>query len=177
MIMQQYTRSVVLGVFEDKRQAQRALEELRRANFADENIGVVARDEHVRAEVKAGTSVHTDTYAEEGAAIGVAGGVSIGALWGLGVIANVLPAIGPVIAGGTLAAVLASAALGAAAGGLVGVLVGWGVPEEEAQAYATEVQAGRIIISVRAGDRADEAYKILQAYGARMEPQATQATY
>lgn len=169
-------RPVVVGVFDDARQAQRAIDELRRAGFLDENIGVAARDEYVRKEVKQSMKAE-DSFAEEGAALGVAGGAGVGALWGLAVAANAIPAIGPVIAGGTLAGILASAALGAATGGIVGVLIGWGIPEEEAKGYESELQAGRVLISVRGAERSSDAYKILQAYGARMQPQMAATTY
>ncbi len=117
------TNSAIVGVFENKRQAQRAIDELRQAGFAEDQIGVVARDADVRDDVRQGTPDSNETYAGEGAAIGAASGAGLGALWGLGIAAGALPAIGPVIAGGTLAAVLASAAVGVVAGGFVGVLV------------------------------------------------------
>jgi len=78
--------------------------------------------------------------------------------------AGLLPAIGPVIAGGTLAAILASAATGAAAAGLAGALIGLGIPEEEADYYEGEVGSGRTVVTVKAGDRYDEARQVLQRY-------------
>jgi hypothetical protein len=171
--MAMHMRSVVAGVFYDKRDAQRAVDELRRAGFRNDQIGVAARDPDVRADVKQGTAGQDESHAVTGLAAGAAGGAGLGALWGLGIAAGVLPAIGPVIAGGTLVAILASAAAGAAAGGLVGALVGWGVPEEEARYYEREVQAGRILITVRAEDRANEALAILQNCNAHLEPYAS----
>src|SRR5689334_1199868 len=131
------TRTTAIGVFENREQAQRAVQELKRLGFRDDQIGIAARDSE-------GNATHTsvakegESYASEGALAGVATGAGIGALWGIGIAAGMLPAIGPVIAGGTLAAVLASAATGAAAAGLVGALVGMGIPEEEAHYYENE---------------------------------------
>jgi hypothetical protein len=42
-----------------------------------------------------------------------------------------------------------------------------GVPEEEARYYETEFQAGRAIVTVRAGDRYEEAAGILHRHGGR----------
>jgi hypothetical protein len=164
------TRSVAIGVFENKAEAQRAVGELRTAGFNDDQIGVAARDEAVRAEVKSHSE--ENPRIAEGLAAGAAGGAGIGALWGIGVLAGLVPAIGPVIAGGALAATLASAAIGAAAGGLVGALVGWGVPEPEAREYERELEAGRIIVAVRSQDRLKEAYEILRRCNARISAAA-----
>ena len=168
-------RAVAIGVFENTRQAQKAVEELRAAGFGDDKIGVAARDQDVKEEVEKGLPDRKETYAEEGTAAGAVGGAALGGLWGMGIAAGMLPAIGPVIAGGTLAAMLASSVLGAAAGGLGGVLIGWGIPEEEAKKYETDLQAGRILIAVKAAGRLDEAVSILQRCDARTEPSGTTA--
>jgi hypothetical protein len=122
-------QTTAVGVFESRQEAQRAVQELKRMGFRDDQIGVAARDSE-------GHSTHTtaakegESYAAEGAVAGAATGAGVGALWAIGIAAGMLPAIGPVIAGGTLAAVLASAATGAAAASLVGALVGMGIPED-----------------------------------------------
>jgi hypothetical protein len=74
--------------------------------------------------------------------------------------------VGPLIAGGILAVTLGGAAAGAAAGGLLGALAEMGVPEEEARYYHGEYEAGRILVTVRADGRYDEAWDILRAAGA-----------
>lgn len=82
-------------------------------------------------------------------------------------LAGIIPVIGPALFGGTLAGILASnAAGGAAAAGIVGALVGWGVPEEHATHYQSEVAAGRTIVTVTSSQRCDEARAILKAHGA-----------
>ena len=118
-------RSTVVGVFHERQQAQRAVEELRRAGFEDAHLGVALRD----GDSTKSTTSAPDPKAEHaaiGLAAGVGTGAGLGALWAVGIIAGLLPAIGPVILGGGLfAAILASLPAGSgAAGGLVGILVG-----------------------------------------------------
>ena len=50
--------------------------------------------------------------------------------------------------------------------GLAGTLIGWGIPEEEARYYDSELGAGRTIVTVKADGRADEAWNILMRHGA-----------
>jgi uncharacterized protein (TIGR02271 family) len=160
-------RTTVIGIFDDRTQAQRAIADLKRAGFTESEIGVTTRD----AESKEGKITHDtgkETHAAEGAVAGVAAGAGVGALWGLGILAGVLPAIGPAIAGGTLAAILSSAAAGAATAGIAGALIGLGIPEEEAKYYDQEFRAGRTLVTVEARGRQAEALSILQQAGGRM---------
>ena len=156
-------RTTAIAIFDDRAQAQRAIEELKRAGFTEKEIGVTARDtgEADGDVVDRGKGTH----AKEGAIAGVAAGAGVGALWGLGILAGVLPGIGTAIAGGTLAAILSSAAAGAAAAGLAGTLIGLGIPEEEAKYYDREFQAGRVLVTVGAGGRVQEAQEILIGNG------------
>jgi uncharacterized protein (TIGR02271 family) len=160
-------RTTVIGIFEDRTQAQRAIGDLKRAGFTEKDIGVTTRD----SESKEGKITHDtgkETHAAQGAVAGVAAGAGVGALWGLGILAGVLPAIGPAIAGGTLAANLSSAAAGAATAGIAGALIGLGIPEEEAKYYDQEFRAGRTLVTVEARGRQAEALSILQQAGGRM---------
>jgi uncharacterized protein (TIGR02271 family) len=160
-------RSTVVGVFEDKTQADRAVTELRKAGFRDDQIGVAARHDHGMTSEEMDTAEHEQgTHAGSGAAVGALAGAGLGGLVGLGIVAGFIPVLGPVIAGGTLAAILANAAGGLVLGGLAGALVGAGIPEEEAKYYHSEFEAGRTIVTVHAGDRADEATAILRRHGA-----------
>jgi uncharacterized protein (TIGR02271 family) len=157
-------RSTCVGVFEDHRQAQRAVEELKRVGFRDEQLGVVSHDTEARQ--AGGATKETGSYAGEGAAIGAAAGAGVGALWALGIAAGLLPGIGPVIAGGLLASLLASAAGGAAVAGIAGALIGLGIPEEEAAYYEGEFKGGRTLVTVRGDGRYEEACTILRRFGA-----------
>jgi hypothetical protein len=156
-------RNTTVGVFSDRNQAQLAMDELRRAGFRDDQLGLMASGDS-----DFGTSAGDDTdesYAAEGGATGLAAGAGVGALWGLGIAAGVLPAIGPAIAGGTLAAILSSAAAGAATAGLAGTLVGLGIPKDEAEYYEGELRSGRIILTVRPEGRNAEANAIMRRFG------------
>jgi len=164
--MKTTSNSTVVGVFHDQQQAQRAVAELRRRGFSEQQIGVAHRDSDKGGSVADRLDDADDeTYASEGAAAGLATGAGVGALWGLGILAGVLPAIGPAIAGGTLAAILSSAAAGAAAAGLGGALVGLGLSKEEADYYNSEFEAGRTVVTVSAAERAEEAESILREFG------------
>jgi len=157
-------RTTVVGVFADRQEAQQAVDELRRAGFREDQIGVVARDGNA-PEGTAGT-VEEGSKWGAGATTGVIAGAGVGGLWAIGIAAGLLPAVGPIIAGGLLASVLASAAGGAVVGGIVGALIGLGIPEEEARYYEGEFQAGRMLVTVKADGRYDEAYAILRRHGA-----------
>jgi hypothetical protein len=157
-------RTTAAAIFTNHQEAARAVDELRRAGFPDENIGFVGRNQ-VRNEPAKDTG-ETGSHLGEGAAVGVFTGGAIGTVAGLVVAAGLIPAIGPVIFGGVLTAILASAATGVAAGGVIGALIGLGIPEEEAGYYEKELQAGRTLVTVDAGARYDEAVAILRRHGA-----------
>lgn len=157
-------RSTAVGVFFDQSKAEQAVEALGQAGFSRDMIGVAIRQGH-----SGSLPDHTgDTMAEEGGVAGAITGGMMGGLLGAGAVAaGLIPGIGPAIGAGILAAAFAGgAAAGAAAGGLLGALTGLGIPEEEAQYYQTEFEAGRTIVTVKAGERHDEAVAILRHYGA-----------
>jgi len=157
-------RPFIVGVFEDRDQAEKALNELRRAGFREEQLGVLARGEKVSEGEVALEAAGKDALA--GAVLGGAAG----AVWGLAVVAGLIPGIGPVLAAGALAAVLTSAATGAAVVGTVGFFIGLGVPESEARQHERDLRAGRILITVRTEGRYDEAAEILQRHAAFTDP-------
>ena len=163
-------QSTVVVVFDDRLQADRAIDELRRAGFRDDQIGIAMRYDAGNAAAvgatAAGATAAEDTHAGTGAVTGVVAGLGLGALAGLGVLSGVIPVIGPAIAGGTLGVILSNAAAGAGVGGLVGALIGAGIPEDEAQYYQGEFESGRTIVTVRADGRGDDAMAVLRRYGA-----------
>lgn len=154
-------RTTVVGVFQDRNDADRAVDELRKAGFRNEQIGVVAkRDESYADTAEAGEG----SEAGVGALAGMVAGAGIGGLVGLGIIAGVIPVLGPVIAGGTLATILANAAGGAAIAGVTGALIGAGVPEHETEYYHNEFAAGRTLVTVQCDGRAAEATAIMRRH-------------
>ena len=161
-------REHVVGVFENRKEAERVIDELRAAGFAQDDIGYAIRtsgaapvDEQAADELEA-----VVPEAAGGAATGALTGGLLGGLIGAAA-ALVVPGIGPVLAGGILASALGGAAIGAAAGGVLGGLVGLGVPEEEVAFYEGELHAGRAVVTVRAADRAEMARDIMHRHGAR----------
>jgi uncharacterized protein (TIGR02271 family) len=162
--MQTSSRSTVVGVFPDRARAERAIDDLKRNGFHDDQIGIAARD----AEDREGTIRSSGEDKGGDAAGGAAGGAVTGGVVGgvLGALAaGLIPGIGPVIAGGLLAGVLGGAAVGAAAGGLIGALTGMGVSEDDARYYDEEFRGGRTLVTVKADGRYDEARSILHSHG------------
>jgi len=159
-------RTTVVGVFSDYPSADKAVADLHKAGFREDQIGFVGRHETAETVVKDKTTEEGETYAGEGALTGVLAGAGLGALAGLGILAGVIPVVGPAIAAGTLGVILSNVAGGAAVAGVVGALIGAGIPEEEAEYYNKEFEAGRAIVSVTANGRADEATAILRRHGA-----------
>jgi hypothetical protein len=154
----------VVGLFHNQADAERAIERLKQEGFSENQIGVAMRDRSRQQELIEGTG----TQAAEGAAAGALGGGILGGVLGLlaGAGALAIPGVGPIIAGGTLASTLAGAGIGAAAGGLLGALVGMGVPEEDARHFDQGFRAGGTLVTVNAGNRADEARECLHESGA-----------
>jgi hypothetical protein len=150
--------SAVIGVFKTRAEADRAVDELVRSGYTRDQIGVVARNADGKA------AAVDEGNAGEGAAIGAATGAGVAGLVSLGISFGVIPVIGPVLAVGPLAAALISAGAGAAAAGLAGALIGWGVPEDEAAYYESEVTAGRYVVTIKDGD--NKAWGVMQRGGA-----------
>ena len=155
-------RQAVVAVFETRARADQAVAELKKAGFADGDIGMVSRNAEGKT-VKSGAA--NETRAEEGALVGAAAGAAGGALVGAGILAGVIPVIGPVLAIGTLGTILLNAAGGAAIAGITGALVGWGIPEDDATFYENEVKGGRYLVVVDTKDRQDQARSILHSRG------------
>ncbi len=139
---------VVVGMFENTRDVDQAMEALNKAGFGKAQMGVIAR----RGVVKEKTSLATTTEigAIAGGAIGGVGGLLVG----LNVVTLAIPGIGEVVAAvdllTVLGATLLGAGIGAFSGGIVGALVGLGLPEHEAHVYAEGVKRGNILITVQA---------------------------
>ena len=145
--------TALIATFADRRRAERFLEELRRAGFQNDEIGMVSPD--------ALASESPDTHVEDGAAAGALTGGMLGAFAGA-LATGLIPGLGPVIAAGLLAGVLGGSAAGAATGGLVGALIGLGVPEEEARRHEQAFQEGRTLVLVQSQARNGEALAILR---------------
>lgn len=157
------TRSMTVGVFQTRDQAQAAVSDLRQLGFTHDKIGIVAKHE--------GNSDFgidndpTNSRWEEGTAIGAAAGGAAGIGLGLAVVAGLMTPVGPLIAGGALMGLLASAGTGATVGTIFGGLIGLGVSEEDASFYDSEINHGRYIVTVEAGNRSDAVESVFQRNG------------
>jgi hypothetical protein len=154
-------RPTVIGIFLDRTQAERAVEELRRSGFRQDQIGVVVRDE----EPPTGLTVEADVRAEKGAATGAVAGGILGSLLGAAT-AVLLPGFGPVLVAGILAGVLGGGTIGITTGGLIGALVALGIPEDEAHHYERAFHAGHALVTVQTEGRSAEAVAVLRRQGA-----------
>jgi len=171
------TRTVV-ALYDDFRDASRAVQDLTQSGFSRSNISLVAGDprgEYGRYLGTTETGAHMETSdVAEGAGVGAGVGAVLGGLGGLlvGLGALTIPGIGPVIAAGPLAAALsglAGAGVGAVAGGVAGGLLGamadLGIPEEPASYYAEGVRRGGSLVTVRTPDEmANRAVDILNSH-------------
>jgi len=150
---------MVVAVFDERDDAQDAVNDLKDAGFRGEDISLVARDRD-----DAGAMAHeTGTKAGEGAAAGAVTGGLLGGLGGflVGVGALAIPVVGPVIAAGAFATALTGAVVGAGVGAIGGALVGMGIPKEEADWYEERVRGGAWLVTVRSAGRYEEVRRIL----------------
>ena len=157
-------RTTLVGVFENRVAAERAVEELERNNFKNDQVGFAIRgtgDPEQRGMI----SDAQGTKDGRGAVAGAATGAGLGAIIGAAA-AMLLPGFGPVVAGGILAMAFGGAVAGTAVGGIFGAMTGLGVSEDEAEFYQNEFNSGRAIVAVKAGERASDAAEILRRHGA-----------
>jgi hypothetical protein len=161
-------RKVIVGVFLDRAQAEKAVNDLESAGFNENQIGFAVRKPGEPGEPK--LNISDDEGASPvgkvplvGAATGgVVGGI-IGALTAL-----LIPGIGPVLAGGILAGIFGGAFVGAATGDLVGAFVAMGIAENQAKYYEEEFKQGRALVIVNTTDprMQKEAQEIMDRDGA-----------
>ena len=149
--------SIAVGVFQDSEQARRAIDELKRAGYSENEIGFLTR-------VSATGQADGDTVSS--AATGAVEGGVLGGVLGAAA-ALLIPGIGPAVAGGILLATLGAAGIGALAGTVIGTLVNLGVPEEEAHHYQRELEKGHTIVTVKSDSGYDDAIAIMQRNGAK----------
>ena len=127
------SKKSVFGIATSRNQAEQIVDQLKNANFSNNDISVLFPDKGTSRDF----AHEKNTKAPEGAATGAgAGGMLGGALgWIAGIGALAIPGVGPFIAAGPIMAALSGAAIGAAAGGIAGGLIGLGIPELEAKRY------------------------------------------
>lgn len=154
-------RPYVIGVFDTHAQAHNAVTELVAAGFSAQEMGFAMRGAHE----KLPEDEKAEAYGEAALARTSTGAVTGAVVGGiLGAISSLLiPGFGPVV----LAGILVMAAGGGIAGGFAGLISTMQLSEEEQHYYHRELEAGRCLVVVKAGDRYSEALAILEGAGAR----------
>ncbi len=152
----------IVGVFDDRLAAERAVDALEQAGFSDQQIGFAIRGAD---EVRGG--MITDAVGTKDGKGALTGMVTGGMLGGVlaAAVSLLLPGVGPVLAGGVLAAFFGGVIAGTAVGGIFGALTGLGISEEEARFYEKEFHSGRAIVAVKPMGRWQEAADILVRNG------------
>lgn len=152
--------TIVIQSYATEQDAERAIAALRDAGFGTDAIGILARrrgEEDEVAQVSGGVPIGA---AHAGTVTGRLLGGEAGLIAGLALAA--LPGIGWAIGTGLLVVTtLAGVAAGGAAGDIVGALARVGIPDHAARRYAERFEAGDIIVVVDAGDRREDAERIL----------------
>lgn len=152
----------VVGVFDDRVDAEQALRALKDAGFEPDQVSV-AMLQTPRPEAEEPHAFHVDETT------GILAGGALGGLagWLIGATAVAVPGIGALLAAGALVGAVGGAGIGAAAGGLIGHLIDQGLSQEEARYYHERVRHGAALLTVHAdGSRADEAHAIMHRLGA-----------
>lgn len=157
-------QGVIIGVFEQREQAEQALDALRNEGHDERNIGFTAPDERGQPEVISHTAEEPAPSKHVGS--GIAGGSALGGALGAAA-TGLIPGVGPIIAAGILAGVAGGAAVGGATGAFAGVMMDMGVDEQVAQTCEDELRAGRSIVMVQVEEDSRAARSILQRHGGR----------
>lgn len=153
----------IIGTFSKRDEAERAVHELKKKGFSDNEVSLVAKEDRGRDgdRGEGGLKMGRGTDVSGGTVTGGAIGGTAGVLAGLGALA--IPGIGPIIAIGPIAAGLT----GAVAGGLVGSLVDLGVPEDRSKFYESKVKEGKVLAVVKADDnKVDTVREVYGKFGA-----------
>ena len=158
----------VFGIFKERAQLERCVEQLKAESFRNNDISVLMPQKSESREF----AHEKGTKAPEGASVGAGTGAVIGGalgwLVGAGVIATI-PVLVPLVAAGPIMSALAGLGVGGAVGGIGGALIGIGIPEYEAKRYEGYVKNGGILISIHVDDRewGKKAERILKEAGAQ----------
>ena len=147
------SKKSVFCIASTRDQADRIVDQLKTANFSNNDISVLFPDKGSTRDF----AHEKHTKAPEGAVAGAGTGVVVGGAlgWIAGIGALAIPGVGPFIAAGPIIAALSGAAVGGTVGGVAGGLIGLGIPEIEAKRYEGKIKAGNLLISVHTEDSAE----------------------
>ena len=142
---------MVTGLFKDSESVERAYAVISQRNYGTGDINVVMSDDTRRRYFSDDRQIDTDLGRKiaEGGELGGPMGGTIGtilpAVIAVGVVA--LPGLGLILAGPVAVALAAAGAAGLTVG-LIGALSDWGIPEERAKQYETDIHDGGILMGV-----------------------------
>jgi len=149
----------IIGVFESRSSAEKAVNTLRQQGFTNEEINIISKKPQHQQTQQGET--YDDDIVDGTLTGGTLGGIG-GLLLGAG--ALVIPGIGPILAAGPIAAAVG----GAIAGGITGGLIDWGIPAEASQHYEQEVIQGSILAMIRTdAAKVNSVAQILRQNGAK----------
>lgn len=158
----------VVGMFDGRASAEAAIRRLIDQGIGRESISIAMKDTREATSITETTGTHD--LSAEGATAGAVSGAGVGALVGIALVGStvLLPGVGTFLIGGPIAAALTGAGIGAASGGLIGGLIGAGIPENEAEHYATGIEKGGIFVSAHVPDgQVAEARRIFDEEGSQ----------
>jgi uncharacterized membrane protein len=158
----------VVGMFDRRESAEQAIRRLMDEGIDRDSISIAMKDSREATSISEATGTHD--LSAEGATAGAVSGAGVGALVGIALVGStvLLPGLGTFIIGGPIAAALTGAGIGAASGGLIGGLIGAGIPEDEAEHYATGIEKGGIFVSAHVPEgQVAEARRIFDDEGSR----------
>jgi len=150
-----------IGVYDDLQKAEHAIDDLRQAGFAGDEIGIIGRV----PEEAVPTKMH---YQEDNAVTGLIRGAILGAAVGA-FIMLVIPGIGEVAGLGRWFEVLGGAILGAVACGVAIAFGSFFFVTSRSRLEAAELAKGNFIVTVKNPQRKEEAASVLRRQNGRVE--------
>jgi hypothetical protein len=154
----------VVAVFDSQDDADEALMGLRIAGFPDRQIGYFSRSMSGLVVDAVGR-----TYLVIGMVLGLATGALLG-LWAGRLVeaGQATPLAPPLVPDASAPLALLAIILGSAfVLGVIGASFGYCFHRRDAAHVGTEMEAGRFVMTVEAGDRKDEVWAILRSHGGR----------
>jgi hypothetical protein len=150
-----------VSMFDDRVEAEKAVDDLKQAGFDPADIRFAIRGED---DVQGGMITDAEGIKDKpGALYGMLIGALIGAV--IGVVGGFLiPSYGTSLTEGVLATLIGCAVVGVAIGGIFGAMMGLRVSEREAEDNQKIFHSGRAIVSIH-GEGAVKATEILHRHG------------
>jgi hypothetical protein len=164
----------IAGVFESRKDAQRAIQGLRSAGIANDRVAFLTPGTSVEDAESTVPTTETEQSGmgkamggAVGGAIGTAGGATLGAA----AASLLVPGVGPVIAGGIVGAALlgvGGAATGMAAGAALERELATGIPHDELYIYEDALRKGHSVVIAFAEDEdaTERVHNVLAQAGA-----------